>query len=243
MTTPGRVPRDDRRPTGSVVRLLGGVLLVLIVVAAAASGDEELWSTPDTTTPDVPEPAPPAEVVVPTPPSTDASGRWLSAAGPVLEVLAALLFVAVVVLAALVVLRGNAGGSWWPVPRRRRRSRASVMTPLPEESSSVEPDEDEVLTALREGPPRNAIVRCWMLLERNAADAGMRRAPAETSSEYVERVIAASSVDPRPIAELGALFRAARFSSRPVDEAQRAQAERALRRTLASLDRRTKVRT
>lgn len=243
MTATGPGPSDDRRPIGSAARLLGGVVLMLLVIAAAASGDEELWTAPDTTTSDVPEPAPPAEVVAPTPPSTDASGRWLSAAGPVLEVFAALLFVAVVVLAAVIVLRGSVSSSWFPARGGRRRATRSAVSPLPEGARVLDADDGEVLDALRKGPPRNAIVRCWMMLEQRAAEAGMRRAPAETSSEYVERVVAASSVDPRPIAELGALFRAARFSSRPIDEPQRAQAEQALRRTLASLDRGAKVRS
>lgn len=243
MTAPEPAPRDHRRRRGSAARLFGCVVLLLVVVAAASSSDEALWTASETTTSETVEREAPADVLVSPPPPTDESGRWFSAAGPVLEVLAALLLVVVVFVAAATVLRGLSDWSWVPASRRRRRHRPMSVTPLPDVPNAVETDDVAMLAAIREGPPRNAIVRCWMLLERDAAAAGMQRAPAETSSEYVERVIGSSSVDPQPIAELGALFREARFSSRPIDETRREQAERSLRRTLASLGGRTEQRS
>lgn len=223
--------------------MLGAVPLVLMVVLAAASGDEDLWSAPDGTTSDTVEQEAPADPIVVNPPPSEDSGRLLPSVGPVIEVVAVVLFIGVVVLAAVITLRGASAPSWGSLVGRRRRAGPVSATPLPGGPVTVEADEAEVFAALREGPPRNAIVRCWLVLEQNAASAGVPRTPAETSSEYVERVVGRSSVDPGPIAELGALFREARFSSRPIDEARRAQAEHALRRTLMSLDGRTEERT
>ena len=242
MTPSEPAPSDHRRRRSSAAVLLGGVVLMLVVVAAAASRDEALWTAPETTTSETVEQETPADFVVPSPSRTDESGRWFPTAGPGVVVLTALLLAVAVVIAVAAVLRGIADWSWVPASRRRRRQRRSSSTPWPDVPRAVEADDVAMLAAIREGSPRNAIVQCWMLLEQDAAAAGMRRASAETSSEFVERVIGASSVDPQPIADLGALFRVARFSSRPVDETQRAQAEHALRRTLASLEGRTEQR-
>jgi hypothetical protein len=106
------------------------------------------------------------------------------------------------------------------------------------------PDVDDVLVsvdgvaarrALAEGTPRNAIVACWMQLERDAGAAGLARRESETSAEYVERVVEASSVDPEPIRDLSALFREARFSNHALDEGHRQRAVEALGRVEAAL--------
>ncbi len=55
--------------------------------------------------------------------------------------------------------------------------------------------------------------------------------------EYVERVVAASSIDRAPIAELGALYREARFSRHELDDDHRRRAASALDRVVAALER------
>jgi hypothetical protein len=87
---------------------------------------------------------------------------------------------------------------------------------------------DHGLEALEHGPPRNAIVAAWVALEAAAGGAGLPRHPAETSTEYVTRVLRVWDVDPRALAELAALFREARFSTHPLTEAHRQHAITAL---------------
>jgi hypothetical protein len=87
---------------------------------------------------------------------------------------------------------------------------------------------DHGLAALEHGPPRNAIVAAWVALEGAAGAAGLPRHPAETSTEYVTRVLRVWDVDPRSLAELAALFREARFSTHPLTEAHRQRAITAL---------------
>ncbi|MGA9276194.1 DUF4129 domain-containing protein, partial [Ilumatobacter sp.] len=90
--------------------------------------------------------------------------------------------------------------------------------------------------ALLDGAPRNAIVRCWMQLERDVAAAGLRRDPADTSLEFTERVLARYAVDSSAIEELAARYREARFSDHELVEDDRQAALMALdrlHRTLA----------
>ena len=90
--------------------------------------------------------------------------------------------------------------------------------------------EDAACAALLDGAPRNAIVQCWLQLERDVAAAGLRRDPADTSLEFTERVLARYAVDSEAIDDLAARYREARFSDHQLDESARDAA-------LAALDR------
>ena len=52
------------------------------------------------------------------------------------------------------------------------------------------------LARLAEGDPRNAIVRCWVMLEDTVAAAGLPRDPALTSQEFTSEVLARYAVTP-----------------------------------------------
>jgi hypothetical protein len=205
-----------------------GVAMVLFVVAAS-SGPVRVWTTP------------PAEV---SPSSIDGTGT-LETVAPresvppvrrdphlwgetILQVLRVVMLVLAATVAVWIVRTGR-----WPTPRRRgvRERRGREVTALPE-AGEREPavDVEAARAALAEGSPRNAIVACWMQLELAAAAAGLPRGAAETSAEYVERVVAASSVDPAPIRELAALYREARFSRHELGDDHRTRALAALNR-------------
>jgi hypothetical protein len=89
-------------------------------------------------------------------------------------------------------------------------------------------DADAQLTAVGEGSVRNGIVGCWLRLEQIVADAGYPRSPAETSSEFVVRVLKSLDLDPRAAATLAALYREARFSEHRLGEDKRTAARSAL---------------
>ena len=59
-------------------------------------------------------------------------------------------------------------------------------------------------------------------------DAGVRRNPADTSTELTERVLATCHVEPAAIAALAALYREARFSDHEMGEDARRAAIEAL---------------
>ncbi|RNI21356.1 DUF4129 domain-containing protein [Flexivirga caeni] len=88
---------------------------------------------------------------------------------------------------------------------------------------------------LLEGDPSDAIVACWVDLERAVAAAGVERHPSETSAELTIRVLDSFEVDRTALGTLGRLYRAARFSEHPANEQDRQQALAALVRLHSSL--------
>jgi hypothetical protein len=77
---------------------------------------------------------------------------------------------------------------------------------------------------LLDGEPRNAIVACWIALEDAVERTGVARDPAETSSEFTERIVALLTVDGLAAQDLAGLYREARFSRHPMGEAHRLRA-------------------
>lgn len=105
------------------------------------------------------------------------------------------------------------------------------LEPIPDVGAAraaVGRDRSRHLEALDTGTVRDAIVACWILLEKSAATAGVQRRGAETPTEFVVRFLHRLDVDPRPVARLAALYREARFSSHPMGEATRTEARQAL---------------
>jgi hypothetical protein len=84
------------------------------------------------------------------------------------------------------------------------------------------------LTALAQGEPRNAIVRCWIELEDAVERVGRARDPALTSEEFTAEVLQRYAIGRVEIEMLGALYREARFSEHPMSESHRDSAIRAL---------------
>ena len=130
----------------------------------------------------------------------------------------------------------------------RRRRRLAAQTPV---DTGFDVDDDELegrltedlarsagmgLARLAEGDPRNAIVRCWLILEETVVEAGLARDPTLTSEEFTAQVLARYSVDAGSIDELGRLYREARFSAHELTEAHRTRAVGALNRLRDSLD-------
>ena len=114
------------------------------------------------------------------------------------------------------------------------------LEPLPDVAAGREAlrrDLEKYDAALAGFDVRNGIVACWVLLEETAAQVGVTRRPAETSTEFVVRFLHTLDVDPRPVAALSALYQEARFSTHDLPGDSRARAELALRAIDADLDR------
>lgn len=94
----------------------------------------------------------------------------------------------------------------------------------------------ERLQDLESGEPRNAIVAAWLGLETSAAATGLPRLPAETSTDYTERVIGVWPVDSERLGDLAALYREARFSVHELGETHRDRAINDLRVLIADLE-------
>jgi hypothetical protein len=115
------------------------------------------------------------------------------------------------------------------------------------EDATPELDEGDALTsaldagaaALREpSDPRDAIVACYVAMERSLADAGERRRTADTPEELLARARAGGLVRSSAADELTRLFSEARFSRHPMGFEEREAARIALARLRAEVERR-----
>ncbi len=207
-------------------------LTSLLFASVTTSGGVHLWNEPEW------DPAPleidpieidssPTEAEAPPSPRQNPGSpielpEWLQA-----------IFRVILVAAAIAAAIAAARSAWRRRPRLRWRHRAigaSDFEVLPDVAAAVVDEAAAQRAALLGGAPRNAIVRCWLRLERDVAAAGLSRRPADTSVEFTERVLARYTVDPEAIRELAALYREARFSEHPLDEESRRAALDALDR-------------
>lgn len=213
-------------------------LTSVLFAAVATSGGVHLWVEPqfDAPPPDLApadvDPPPvetefaPSDGVDQTP--TELPG-WIDA---ILRGVAALLVV-IAIAAAIVGVIALVMAAWRNRPRlrwRRRWAGDSEFEVLPDVAAAVVDEAPAHRATLLGGTPRNAIVRCWALLERDVASVGLTPDPADTSAEFTERVLARYAVDPEAIRQLAALYREARFSRHPLDESARRSASDALDR-------------
>lgn len=90
--------------------------------------------------------------------------------------------------------------------------------------------------ALRTGSPRNAVVRCWLLLVDSLQQQGVEPDPAQSATEFTRFALTQVSTDQGAVAELTALFLEARFSEHELGEAARERALAALDRITTSLE-------
>lgn len=96
---------------------------------------------------------------------------------------------------------------------------------------------DDAVTEIDSGAAAEGILACWLGLERTAEGLGSGRAPAETSAEFVARLLVDVHVDPAPVERLAGLFREARFSRHAMTERDRDGAREALVAIRRDLDR------
>jgi Domain of unknown function (DUF4129) len=223
----------SRAPVTAVAAVVGGVLLVAVLVTWAASigpsgvlqgeGPEAKRLTPSETTSLEAPTGESAEQV------RDRLAKKLAGDHPILRAIALVLEL-VAGLAVLYVLFRLGRWGWQTFDARRRPD------PPPEDvefdvlegprrlAEEITGDAEAQRRVLMEGSPRNAIVECWHRFELQAAGAGLQRHLWETSSEFTLRMLDLVAADSHAVAELAVLYREARFSTHPLDEATRARA-------------------
>lgn len=105
-------------------------------------------------------------------------------------------------------------------------------------------DEVEVLAAVdaglaelsdTDGDPRRAVIACWVRLERAAAAAGTPRAPGDSPTDLVARLLGAHQVSRQVLSALARVYREARFTTHPIDQRMRQTAVDALRQVRTEL--------
>lgn len=150
----------------------------------------------------------------------------------------------VAIVVAVVVLLVAAG--WWKARRMGLTHRlgdlvfnrsADTASPPPAPSLAASIRAVRVADPEEETDPRRAVVACYLAMTRAAGDAGAERAPSETPSEYLQRLLAALGASHAAARRLTALFEAARYSTATMDESIRADAIAALRAVQVELRR------
>ena len=146
------------------------------------------------------------------------------------------LLLGVLLLAAIAILV-----ALWPQLRTRLRSRQAPRRPRP-----VEPAPDDLIrqvssmlrtmSQVADGQIRDGVILCWRRLEQAAEGAGLRRSPADTSSDLAGRLLASMPLSEAPLNRLADLYREARFSSHPIPAEAVAQARADLAQLRSELE-------
>lgn len=193
----------------------GALLLVLLVVGFAAGlafaiGHVHFVAAPQAgppgTHPTTPTPAP----ATPQPSGPGGAGAAV---------------IALAVAAAVVVV---AIGGYFAVRALRRRERAAPDSEQMPERHAAETLRSAAAALAGPADPRAAILACYRAMEERLADAGTARRVADTPDELLGRATRSGLLVPEAARRLAALFREARFSTHPMTEADRAEAQAAL---------------
>lgn len=140
----------------------------------------------------------------------------------VIQLLCLVLVLAVVALLVTMLVRGA-------VRRVRLDADPVARPPSAGAHEEVMAALTQGLAELDEGDPRQAVIACWVRLERTADDAGVPRKPGDTSTDLVVRLLSGRSVNSAVLNDFATVYRHARYSPHPVDDAMRNQAREALR--------------
>ena len=168
-------------------------------------------------------------------PTADAERTGVQLPGWMMGI-AQVLCVALVVAVGILVL--------WLLLRNGLRTRERKL-PGPTEAKPA-PAREEVLAAVDAGlselddsdaDPRRAVIACWVRLEQAAAAAGTPRAPGDTSTDLVGRLLTEHQVSAAVLYPLADVYRLARYATHTVDATMRDQARSALGQLRAELAR------
>ncbi|MEN3362290.1 MAG: hypothetical protein V7637_6272 [Mycobacteriales bacterium] len=230
-------PAGGTRAARAVVAALIAVAALSLVALAARSGRTETL-TPIMTASGTPTPTATQTGAAKTAGSRAASDQPADssiAGGIIVAALGAALLLSLVL--ALLMRRRRARG-WAGLGR-------AFDQPVPDLGGSGRPATgaaqalagavDAALRRLEEGESADAVIACWVSLERVAAEAGTARRPAETPTELTTRVLAQHHVTADPLHRLADLYRTARYSTHPLGEDARDQARAALDRVRREL--------
>ena len=221
-----------RRPVGAAAALVL-VLAALMLVVLGARSDATRFSTATATT------AAPTPTTIPDPAAVPSErpqpvDQNPHSAAPRDFAVGIFVLVVLLVIAFVVLMFPQLTGR----PSRRRRNAARDPDPGEPAERSTRRLTDAVEQGLRDvgqGTASDAIIACWLRLERAAAGAGTVRRAADTAEELTTRVLARHRVTPATLRRLADLYREARYSGHALGEAERDQARQALEQVRGEL--------
>ena len=109
-----------------------------------------------------------------------------------------------------------------------RRSKLKALREAQTAAEAVSLALDEALDDLRDGDPREAVIRAYARLEKVLAFYGLARAPHEAPFEWLSRILVELHASAAAVERLTALFERAKFSRHEIDEEMREEAISAL---------------
>ena len=118
---------------------------------------------------------------------------------------------------------------WHLIVIRRRpiqqfaRDRDGTPEPLSARAMIAALD-DGIARLAGEGDARSAVIACWVRLEEVAQTAGTARVLSDAPADLVTRLISAYQVSKPALTSLADLYRAARYSTNPIDNPMRVRA-------------------
>ncbi|MFD0273986.1 DUF4129 domain-containing protein [Kitasatospora sp. NPDC127111] len=224
----GPTPWAERLRTAATVLLPGAAVAVPVLMlvfhgrvdAGPADPPHPVQAPVPTLSASPPPPAEPAE---------PGDGGVLGAIAGVVTAALAATVVVLFVIALVVALRRL----------RLRRVRARPVPPLP--AAPPRPEEvlaEAVATGLRAlggSDARAAVIACYAAMEGSLAASGVSRRVSENPTELLERAVTDERVDRFHAEALTALFREARYSTHPMDDAHVRRARTALDAIAAGL--------
>lgn len=119
----------------------------------------------------------------------------------------------------------------WP----GRRPAAAPVTSVEGTGEQIPAAVAQALRAVEQPDAREAVVQAWLVLGAAAAAAGTAARPAETASEYAERIAAAHRLPAASVHRLAELYREARFSAHEVRAEHRDEARARLQELQTAL--------
>jgi uncharacterized protein DUF4129 len=167
-----------------------------------------------------PQRPPPPRLARPTAPPTIGKTAPSTFHLPLGPILYGLLIAALVVAVAVSI--------WWSA-RLRRPAQAGPPADIAEDSEELRDAVAEGRAAFaRLDDAREAIIACYLAMERSLADRGTARNAADTPDELLNRAVTSGIVRGSAASRLTGLFYEARFSSHPLGPEQRGAARQAL---------------
>ena len=106
----------------------------------------------------------------------------------------------------------------------RRFARDDEGTPNPLSRAMIAALDDGIARLAGEGDARSAVIACWVRLEEAAQTAGTARMLSDAPADLVTRVLSAHQVSKPALTSLADLYRAARYSTNPIDNSMRDRA-------------------
>ncbi len=135
---------------------------------------------------------------------------------------------ALIVLAVGAALVAMTIGGYVIARALRRRQYVELDSEQPPDEPTADALRSAAAALATSADPRSAILACYRAMEQRLADAGTARRVADTPEELLDRAALSGLLLPEAAQQLAALFREARFSTHPMTEAHRAEAQSAL---------------